>query len=88
MSKNCQNNEYYEIGIFSIPQKRIVKEYVTELPIVKDVTIHTLLMKFLYQENPGDIMVLFNKRSGKLPNDDRDVIKINIPSKPVFKYNR
>ena len=88
MSKNYQNKEYYEIGIFSISQKRIVKEYVTELHIVEGGVVHALLMKFLYRENPGNIMVLLNKRNGNLPNDNRDVIKINIPSKPVFKYNR
>jgi len=88
MSKNYQNNEYYEIGIFSIPQKCIVKEYVTELHIVEGEVIHAQLMNFLHQENPGNIIVLLNKRNGNLPNDNRDVIKINIPSKPVFKYNR
>ncbi len=88
MLKNCQNKEYYEIGIFSISQKRIVKEYVTELPIIERGVVHTLLMKFLYQENPGNIMVLLNKKNGNLPNDNRGVIKINIPSKPTFKYNR
>jgi len=88
MLKNFQDNEYYEIGIFSIPQKRIVKEYVTELHIAEGGVVHAQLMKFLYRENPGSVMILLNRRDGNLPNDNRDVIKINIPSKPAFKYNR
>jgi len=88
MSKNYQDKEYYEIGIFSISQKHIMKEYVTELPIVDGCVVESRLMKLLYDENPGDMIVLLNKKNGNLPNDNRDVIKIDIPSKPVFKYNR
>lgn len=88
MSKNYQDKKYYEIGIFSLSEKCIINEYVTDLPIVDSGVIYEPLVEFLHNENPGDIMILLNTKNGKLSRDSRSVIKIRVPVKPTFKYNR
>ena len=88
MSKNYQDKKYYEIGIFSLSKKHIINEHVTDLPIVDGGVIHESLAEFLRNENPGDIMILFNIKDGELLRDTRSIIKIRVPDKPTFKYNR
>jgi len=86
MSKNSQD-KYYEIGVMR--GKTLIAEYVTTLPIIKgDNRVHDKLMQFMYKNHGEGIIVLWNKKEGKLPNDNRLKINIRIPAEPVLKYNR
>ena len=87
MSKNSQNNYYYEVGVFD--GKKLICEYVTTLPIVRrNGLIHDKLMNLMEKEHGQGVLVLYNKKEGKLPNDQRPVIDIDIPMEPTLNYNR
>lgn len=86
MSKNSQD-KYYEIGVMR--GKSLIAEYVTTLPIIKgEGLVHEKLMQFMYKNHGEGIVILWNKKNGKLPNDNRQKIKIRIPAEPTLKYNR
>ena len=88
MSKNIQNKNYYEIGVFSLYDTSPIHTYTTRLPItIGDGIIYNEIMDFLYKEHNKDIIVLWNEKHGELPNNI-DEIKIEIPDQQKIKYNR
>lgn len=87
MSKNSQNNYYYEVGVFN--GSDLIYEYVTTLPIVRqNGLVHDKLMNLIKKEHGDGVLVLFNKKEGNLPNDNRPIIDINLPPEPTLNYNK
>ena len=80
MSKNIQNDYYYEVCVID-RNSNIIQEYVTPLPIVK-------LIKLMKEKHGSNIVILYNKKEGTLPNDHRPVIDIEIPIEPTLNYNK
>lgn len=86
-NKEYQNKEYYEIGIWR--GGNLIKEYTTALPIIYEGNIiHKEIINYLKSIHGNDIIVLLNEKIGKIPNDNRGEIKIHIPEKSEFKYNK
>jgi hypothetical protein len=62
---------------------------VTAVNVIKnDTIVHEKLMNLMRNTHGDDILVVWNKKSGSLPKDNRSVIKIKIPAEPELKYNR
>jgi hypothetical protein len=88
MSKNSQNSIYYEIGVVN-RKGELLEEYVTDLPIVsKGSVVYEKFANFVRKLHGGDILILWNKRDGSLPNDNRPRIDIELPRETELKYNR
>ena len=94
MSENIQNNQtaiqptYYELGIFSINDKQLIKKYITKVHFMMydNKIIHEMLMNFLYKEHGKGVIVLWNERIGEPPRDI-DEIKLEIPEQ-ILNYNK
>ena len=88
MLKNFQNNHYYEIAVISIINGDILNKYVTMVPFMEsEHIIYRSFMSFLQKKHGDDIYILWNERYGNMPNNINE-IKIVIPTKPTFKYNK
>lgn len=88
MLKNIQTDYYYEIGVID-RNNDIIQEYVTPLPIDKgNGLIQDKLIKLIKEKHGGDVFVLFNKKDGEMPNDNRPIIDIILPSEPTLNYNK
>ena len=88
MSKNIQNDYYYEVCVID-RNSNIIQEYVTPLPIVKgNGLVQDKLIKLMKENHGNDILVLFNKNHGNLPEDNRPIIDIEIPIEPTLNYNK
>lgn len=88
MSKNIQNDYYYEVCVID-RNSNIIQEYVTPLPIVKgNGLVQDKLINLMKETHGNDILVLFNKNRGNLPKDNRSVIDIEIPIEPTLNYNK
>ncbi len=87
MSKNSQDNFYYEIGVTR--NGNLIKEYVTKLPIIQgDSLVHNSIVGYLKKLHGYDVVLLLNKKNGNLPKDSRPIIDIEIPKAPELKYNK
>jgi hypothetical protein len=88
MSKSCQNKFYYEIGVVG-RKGELLEEYVTDLPIVsKGSVVYEKFANFVRKLHGNDILIIWNKRDGSLPNDNRPKIDIELPREVELKYNR
>lgn len=88
MSKNIQNDYYYEVCVID-RNSNIIQEYVTPLPIVKgNGLVQDKLIKLMKEKHGSNIVILYNKKEGTLPNDHRPVIDIEIPIEPTLNYNK
>ena len=88
MSKNIQNDYYYEICVIN-RNSNIIQEYVTPLPIVKgNGIVQDKLIKLMKEKHGDDIFVLFNKKDGNPPVDNRPIINIELPQEPTLNYNK
>jgi hypothetical protein len=88
MSKSTQNSFYYEIGVVS-PEGKLVKEYVTDLPIIKKgESVYNEFVDFVKKIHGQDTIILWNRVEGEIPDDGRSRIALDIPPKSEFKYNR
>lgn len=85
-----KNKYYYEIGVIKAndPKSTIIAEYVTALPIIKYGIAHNKFVDYLHDLHGDNILILMNKKEGKMPKDSRLVIDINIPKTQKLKYNR
>lgn len=87
MSKNSQNKFYYELGVTR--NGELIEEYVTDLPIIrKGGIVYEKFMNFIKELHGNNIVVLWNKRSGSLPKDNRLRIDIEVPAEVELKYNK
>lgn len=87
MSKNSQNKFYYEIGVTRGGE--LLEEYTTELPVIrKGNIIDEKLISLLKKVHGNDICVLYNKKNGIIPDDDRSRIDIAVPSESKLNYNK
>lgn len=89
MSKSSQNKVYYEIGIVNQSDYNMIDELVTRANIIKkEGIVHEKFMNFMYNTYGKDIIVLWNMKNGRIPNDHRSEIKIRIPKEPELKFNK
>ena len=87
MSKSGVNKFYYEIGVTR--GSELLEEYVTDLPIVsKGDVVYEKFVDFVKKLHGNDVLILLNRKSGSLPNDNRPRIDIEIPRERELKYNR
>lgn len=87
MSKNSQNKFYYELGVTR--NGELIEEYVTDLPIIrKGGVVYEKFMNFIKELHGNNIVVLWNKKSGSLPKDNRLRIDIEVSAEVELKYNK
>lgn len=87
MSKNSQNKFYYELGVTR--NGELIEEYVTNLPIIrKGEVMYEKFVDFIKGLHGNDIVVLWNKKSGTPPKDNRLIIDIEVPAEVELKYNK
>jgi len=85
MSKNGQNKFHYEIGV--VRDGKIIEEYVTDLSIIEmDNIINERFARFIRSLHGNDVVILWNRKEGDLPDDKRPRINIEIPEKTNLKY--
>lgn len=86
MSKNSQNKFYYELGVTQ--NGKLIEEYVTDLPIMKGEVVYERFVDFIKKLHGDNILILWNKKTGSLPKDNRLQIDIEVPTEVELKYNK
>lgn len=87
MSKNSQNKFYYELGVTQ--NGKLIEEYVTDLPIIrKGEVMYERFVDFIKKLHGDNILILWNKKTGSLPKDNRLRIDIEVPAEVELKYNK
>jgi len=87
MSKNSQIKFYYELGVTQ--NGKLIEEYVTDLPIIrKGEIVYERFVDFIKKLHGDNILILWNKKMGSLPKDNRLRIDIEVPVEVELKYNK
>ena len=87
MSKNSQIKFYYELGVTQ--NGKLIEEYVTDLPIIrKGEVMYERFVDFIKKLHGDNILILWNKKTGSLPKDNRLRIDIEVPAEVELKYNK
>lgn len=87
MSKNSQIKFYYELGVTQ--NGKLIEEYVTDLPIIrKGEVVYERFVDFIKKLHGNNILILWNKKMGSLPKDNRLRIDIEVPTEVELKYNK
>ena len=87
MSKNSQIKFYYELGVTQ--NGKLIEEYVTDLPIIrKGEVVYERFVDFIKKLHGDNILILWNKKTGSLPKDNRLRIDIEVPAEVELKYNK